>query len=308
LDYKEKSALKIIERYCKLLKEKGFVVSTPRKQNFAYGIEVSNRNNKISLLVYFGKKGNKTVLQGNNESEVYKNVRKLIFGEKLFSEEKEEFNPDYYIGTDESGKGDYFGPLVIAGVFVDPSINEQLINLGVKDSKTISDWGIKTLASKIKKIKNLNFNTVVISPDKYNKLHENMGNVNKILGWAHARVLENILNNCKAENAISDKFGSERLILDSLQEKGKKLKLYQTSKAERYTAVAAASIIARDVVIKWFELNSKKIGFPIPKGASKAVEVAAEKIIKNFDEEKLKLLVKIHFKTSQKIFRSIQEH
>jgi ribonuclease HIII len=305
LDSKEKSALKIIENYCKLLTEKGLVVSCPRKQNFAYGIEVSNKNNKISILVYFGKKGNKTVLQGNNESEVYKNVSKLIFGEKLFSEENEVFNPKSYIGTDESGKGDYFGPLVIAGVFVDPFISEQLQNLGVKDSKTISDWQIKTLAGKIKKIANINFDTVVISPDKYNKLHEKMGNVNKILGWAHARVLENILNKCKAENAISDKFGSESLILNSLQEKGKELKLYQTSKAERYVAVAAASIIARDIVIRWFELNSKKIGFQIPKGASKAVETAGEKIIKVFDEEKLKILVKIHFKTSQKIFKSI---
>jgi len=305
LDSKEKSALKIIENYCKLLVGEGFVVSGPQKQNFAYAIEVSNTNSRISLLVYFGKKGNKTVLQGNNESEVYKNVNKLIFGEKLFPEEGEAFNPKSYIGTDESGKGDYFGPLVIAGVFVDPSISEQLQKLGVRDSKTISDWQIKTLTGKIKKITNINFDTVFISPEKYNKLHETMGNVNKILGWAHARVLENILIKCKAENAISDKFGSERLILNSLQEKGKKLKLYQTSKAERYIAVAAASIIARDVVIKWFELNSKKIGFQIPKGASKAVEAAGEKIIKIFDEEKLRTLVKIHFKTSQKIFKSI---
>jgi ribonuclease HIII len=253
-------------------------------------------------LVYFGKKGNKTVLQGNKESEVYQNVNKLIFGEKLFSDEKVDFKPESYIGTDESGKGDYFGPLVIAGVFVNPSINEQLVNLGVRDSKTISDWGIKTLASSIKKLTKKNFDTVIISPDKYNKLHEKMGNVNKILGWAHARVLENILNNCIAENAISDKFGNERLILDSLQEKGKNLNLYQTSKAERYTAVAAASIIARDVVIKWFELNSKKIGTQIPKGASEAVEESAKKILKDLGAEKLKSLVKIHFKTSQRIF------
>jgi ribonuclease HIII len=302
LDSKEKSALKIIEHYCKLLIEKGLKISSPQKQNYAYGIDISYKNDKISLLVYFGKKGNKTVLQGNKESEVYQNVNKLIFGEKLFSDEKVDFKPESYIGTDESGKGDYFGPLVIAGVFVNPSINEQLVNLGVRDSKTISDWGIKTLASSIKKLTKKNFDTVIISPDKYNKLHEKMGNVNKILGWAHARVLENILNNCIAENAISDKFGNERLILDSLQEKGKNLNLYQTSKAERYTAVAAASIIARDVVIKWFELNSKKIGTQIPKGASEAVEESAKKILKDLGAEKLKSLVKIHFKTSQRIF------
>jgi ribonuclease HIII len=302
LDSREKSASKHIEYYRKLLIKNSLVVSSPRKQSYAYGIDISDNNEKVSLLVYFGKKGNKIVLQGNKDSQHYKNISKFIFGEKLFSEEKLDFKAETYIGTDESGKGDYFGPLVIAGVFVDPYIAEQLKDLGVKDSKTISDWQIKALAKKIKRITNKNFDAVVILPDKYNKLHEKMGNVNKILGWAHARALENILSKCKAENAVSDKFGNERLILDSLQEKGKNLNLYQTNRAERYVGVAAASILARDVVIKWFESNSKKIGFEIPKGASDLVEASARKIIKDFGEDKLKTLVKVHFKTSKKIF------
>lgn len=302
MDSREKSAFKHIEYYSKLLIKNSLKVSSPRKQSYAYGIDISDNNEKVSLLVYFGKKGNKIVLQGNKDSQHYKNVSKLIFGEKLFSEEKLDFKAESYIGTDESGKGDYFGPLVIAGVFVDPYIAEQLKDLGVKDSKTVSDWQIKALAKKIKRITNKNFDAVVILPDKYNKLHEKMGNVNKILGWAHARALENILNKCKAEDAISDKFGNERLILDSLQEKGKNLNLYQTNRAERYVGVAAASILARDVVIRWFESNSKKIGFEIPKGASDLVEASARKIIKDFGEDKLKTLVKVHFKTSKKIF------
>ena len=302
MDSREKSAFKHIEYYSKLLIKNSLKVSSPRKQSYAYGIDISDNNEKVSLLVYFGKKGNKIVLQGNKDSQHYKNVSKLIFGERLFSEEKLDFKAESYIGTDESGKGDYFGPLVIAGVFVDPYIAEQLKDLGVKDSKTVSDWQIKALAKKIKRITNKNFDAVVILPDKYNKLHEKMGNVNKILGWAHARALENILNKCKAEDAISDKFGNERLILDSLQEKGKNLNLYQTNRAERYVGVAAASILARDVVIRWFESNSKKIGFEIPKGASDLVEASARKIIKDFGEDKLKTLVKVHFKTSKKIF------
>ncbi len=305
LDSKEKSALKIIEYYVKLLADRSFTVSNPKKQNFAYGIDVSDKRGKVSLLVYFGKKGNKTVLQGDKESEIYKNVNDLIFGERLFTEKREVFNPKSYIGTDESGKGDYFGPLVIAGIFVNPGTSAELIKLGVRDSKTISDQQIKSLARDIKKITDKNFNIIVISPEKYNELHLKMGNVNKILGWAHARALENILNNCKTEEAVSDKFGNERLILDALQAKGKKIKLYQTSKAERYTAVAAASIIARDVVIRWFESNSKNIGFKIPKGASDAVESTAKNILKKYGEEKLNSLVKIHFKTSKKVFESI---
>ena len=135
-----------------------------------------------------------------------------------------------------------------------------------------------------------------------------MGNVNRILGWAHARVLENILKSCKATDAVSDKFGNEKLILDALQEKGKSLNLYQTSKAERYIAVAAASIIARDVVVRWFENTNRKIGIEIPKGASGEVEQAAKKILEKFSEEKLNSLVKIHFKTSKKILENNQEN
>jgi ribonuclease HIII len=307
VDSKEKLALKISEHYCKLLSSKGLTVSVPQKQNFAYGVDVRTKKEKLSLLVYFGKKGNKTVLQGNKESEIYKTVSDLVFGEKLFVEENNDVNFETYIGTDESGKGDYFGPLVIAGVFLNPSISGKLINLGVRDSKTISDWQIKSIARDIKEIVNAGFDTVIISPEKYNDLHKKMGNVNRILGWAHARVLENILNTCESNEAISDKFGNEKLILDALQEKGKSLNLYQTSKAERYTAVAAASIIARDVVIRWFETNSKKIGFEIPKGASEAVEEAAKKIVKKFGEEKLNSLVKTHFKTSKKVFENNQE-
>ncbi|MBT8378251.1 MAG: ribonuclease HIII [Ignavibacteria bacterium] len=305
MDSKEKLALKLLEYYSKLLTEKSFSVTSPEKQNFAYGINVSNKKHRVALLVYFGKKGNKTVLQGNKESEIYKKLNEIIFGEKLFAARNDDINPDSYIGTDESGKGDYFGPLVIAGVFADPEISLKLLQLGVRDSKTISDWQIKKLASEIKKIANKDFDTISISPDKYNKLHEKMGNVNKILGWAHAKVLENILTNCDAEEAISDKFGNERLILDALQEKGKNLKLYQTSKAERFTAVAAASIIARDSVIRWFEMNSSDLGIKIPKGASGEVERTAKKVAKKFGKNKLNSLVKVHFKTSKKVFESI---
>jgi ribonuclease HIII len=98
------------------------------------------------------------------------------------------------IGTDEVGKGDYFGPLVIGGVAADEAQSKQFQDLGVKDSKTLSDTTINNLAVQIRKILRPNQNDViVIGPLKYNMLHKEMGNVNGILGWGHARAIENLV-------------------------------------------------------------------------------------------------------------------
>jgi ribonuclease HIII len=290
-----------------LLEENGFTVSKPQKNKYSYNQVIKGIKEDIVLAVYFGKKGNKIVLQGNKESDTYTKVNNLIFGKKLFDEvedlskRKDEFQYKNYIGTDESGKGDYFGPLVIAGVYVNPDITEKLKKLGVRDSKTLSDRAIKDLSREIKQVCEQGFSTIMITPEKYNELHKKMGNVNRILGWAHAKVLENVLEICDVQTAISDKFGNEKLILNALQEKGRNLYLYQTTKAERYTAVAAASILARDVVVRWFESNSNTIGFILPKGASSAVEAAAKKILSKFGSEYLNKIAKVHFKTSPRL-------
>ena len=166
--------------------------------------------------------------------------------------------PEQYIGTDESGKGDYFGPLVICGVYVNKDTSSRLKNIGVKDSKVLSDNAIKDITLRIKKIIDNNYDIIVITPGKYNILHEKMKNVNRILGWGHAKVLHNLLEKCEAKEAISDKFGDEKYIVDSLPEQWKDIKLHQLIKAERFTAVAAASILARNKFCEWFELKRIK--------------------------------------------------
>ena len=298
----EKSAQNIIIRYSKKLENLGFTISVPQKELYSYNITLEKDNNKIKLLVYFGKKGNKFQAQGNPETPAFKEVNSLVFGEKLFQEDNKQIKePENYIGTDESGKGDFFGPLVVAGVLVDKTSIFKLKELGVRDSKSITDYNIKKLAIKIKSLLKNKFDIIPLKPEKYNQLHAKMGNVNLILGWAHAKVIENILNSFEVEEAISDKFGNEKTILNALQEKGRQIKLHQVTNAERYTAVAAASILARDAVIKWFEVNSKKLKIKIPKGASKAVENSAREVVKTFGKDALPGLVKMHFKTSKRI-------
>lgn len=302
MDSKERSALNIIGRYSSLLKEHNLNVSGPVRNEYSYQVTISEGKEKINLHVFFGKKGNKIVLQGNKELRLFKELHNLVFGEKLFVDEKQIDEPGYpYIGTDESGKGDYFGPLVVAGVYLDEESRKILRSLGIRDSKELSDFQILQIATEIKK-QNLVYDTVLISPEKYNQLYAKMRNLNRLMGWAHARVIENLLDKCDAKEVISDKFGNEKIILDALLEKGRKINLIQSTKAERFTAVAAASILARESVIKWFTIQSKKYKLKLQKGSSSEVEKKAKLILEKFGENELNKLVKLHFKNSKNVF------
>ena len=297
----EDSAKKVIDKHLETLSKEGFKITSPEKKEFNFEASIILGKESIKLLVFFGKKGNKTILQGNRESDVFKRVNSILFGIDLFPS-NEVSEPESYIGIDESGKGDYFGPLVIAGVFVDKQIRNQIIKTGAKDSKELSDYKIKNIAAEIKKILTAkNYNIVTINPEKYNQLYLKIGNVNKLLAWGHARVLENILSNVKTTDAISDKFGNENYIISSLMSEGKKVNLIQTHKGERFIGVAAASILAREKFIDWFIKQERELKINLPKGASSLTEATAKNIIKESGEDLLSKIAKLHFKTTKKI-------
>ena len=297
----ENAALKLIEEYKNRLIEKFVNVSELEKKKYNYEANIYKGKEKVILLVYFGKSGVKTVLQGNKETVLYREINDFLFGERLFEFREEFTKPKSYIGTDESGKGDYFGPLVIAGVFADEKNIKLLKAKGVKDSKELSDRSIKLIAEEIKKIVQDNFEIILITPKKYNELHSKVKNVNKILGWGHAKVLENLLLRNEAKEAISDKFGDESLIRNSLQEKGRSIILHQFTKAEKFTAVAAASILAREKMVEWFDIQNRMLKIELPKGASNAVNEAAKQIIKIYGTSKLGEIAKLHFRTTAKL-------
>src|SRR5262249_26284215 len=149
-----------------------------------------------------------------------------VFGEaKLGYEEVHSpkmFEPHF--GIDESGKGDFFGPLVIAGVYVDRGIARRLLDAGVRDSKRIgSDGRIRALAVEIRKAVMGLSDTIRIGPERYNELYEKFGNLNRLLGWGHARVIENLLaKKPDSPRALSDQFADPRVIKDSLLQHGRK--------------------------------------------------------------------------------------
>ncbi len=204
-----------------------------------------------------------------------------------------------WIGTDESGKGDYFGPLVVAGVYLEDNLVSKLKELNVRDSKKISDGVIMELDFKLRSI--CHYSVVVIGPEKYNLLYAKMKNLNRILAWGHARVIENILLQIDAPRAISDQFGDELYIKNALMKLGKKIRLEQRPGAESDLAVASASILARAEFLKRLEGLSRDCGIVLPKGASPQTEEAAKQLVEKLGKENLEKYVKMHFKNTNKV-------
>ncbi len=207
------------------------------------------------------------------------------------------------IGTDESGKGDYFGPLVVAGVFLPEEQESILAELGVKDSKKFSDNRVRELADLIKK--GYTHSIVAIGPEKYNELYLKLRNLNRILAWAHARAIENILEDVNCKLAVTDQFGDKAYVLNALMKRGKSIDLIQRPKAEEDLAVAAASIVARAEFLKRLYFLSQDVGIELPKGASPLVEEAGMKLVKTQGAQALDRVAKKHFKITARILSSL---
>ena len=206
-----------------------------------------------------------------------------------------------WIGTDESGKGDYFGPLVVAGVCVDPTVLPALSDLNVRDSKRISDAVVIRLAAQVREL--CPHSIVAIGPKRYNELYQKIRNLNRLLAWAHARSIENLLEEVECARAVTDQFGDERFVLSALMRKGKDISLEQRPKAEDDPAVAAASILARAEFLQRLERLSGEVGIPLLKGASQGVEDTARSLVRRYDGDILKNVAKLHFRTTAKVLK-----
>ena len=212
-----------------------------------------------------------------------------------------------HMGIDESGKGDFFGPLVIASAYVDEGLVKKLREIGVRDSKKISSDNVAlNLAREIRKILGDRCAMVTIGPRSYNRMYSKIRNVNKMLAWGHARAIENLLEKVPdCPRALSDKFGPTHQIERALLDKGKKIKLDQRTKAESDTAVAAASILARAGFLYALKMMGKEHGFEVPKGASEKVRREAEKLVAHKGPGILLETTKCHFQTTDKVLAEV---
>jgi ribonuclease HIII len=202
------------------------------------------------------------------------------------------------IGSDEVGKGDFFGPLVVCSVFLESL--SQIVDGTARDSKSLSDSRVSRLAPQL--IKKVKYSVVKISPQKYNELYEKFGNINVILGWAHAQAIKNLLaENLIPETILIDKFGPEIRVLKHFDDDKIKKSMVFSPKAEIDPAVAAASIIARYTFLNEIKKMGRECGMEIPLGAGTSVDEAAKKLLGTIGQKNLSRYVKIHFKNYSRL-------
>lgn len=212
------------------------------------------------------------------------------------------------IGVDESGKGDFFGPLCVAAVYVNESVVRAFHEAGIRDSKHISSGRrIAELAEFIRKTPGCVQTTVPIGNEAYNRLFARLRSVNTMLAWGHARALENLLllqyqMKPPPVRAITDQFASHKQVIGkALLSLGRSFEVIQRHKAESDVAVAAASILARHEFLVRLEKLEKRFEIQLPKGASAAVEAAGKEFVEKHGADKLRQVAKLHFRTACRV-------
>jgi ribonuclease HIII len=269
----------------------GFVIT-----QIPYSI-FSAKKDGVNLTLY---KSGKLVVQGKDKDGLIKYyLEPEILKSLEYSYPEINIDKRDKIGVDEAGKGDFFGPLCIAGVFADEKLIDFLIKNGIKDSKKIGDPQIKKLASLIRS--HCPHEIIALYPEKYNELYAKFKNLNSLLAWAHATVIEKLHEKTNCKYASIDQFASKHVVENALRQKKVELNLKQSFKGESDPVIAAASILARDAFVTGIEKLSNIYGVELPKGANHGVKAAAKKYIEIHSKDKLNLVAKLHFKTTDEL-------
>ncbi|MFC7337965.1 ribonuclease HIII [Haloferula chungangensis] len=264
----------------------------------------AGKKGKLNVSVY--QKGPKVLVQGKETEDFVKfTLEPEVIGEARLGYE-EVHQPDMFephFGIDESGKGDFFGPLVIAGVYTDASIARALMELGIMDSKRISSAKrIRELSAKIRSVPGIASSIVAIGPERYNELFPKFRNLNRMLAWGHARVIANLARERPdCPRTLSDQFAQPELLARALKKEHVTIELEQRTKGESDIAVAAASILARERFVDWIDKTSAAGGVILPLGASDAVIEAGKQVIERHGPAALGKVGKLHFRTSSRI-------
>lgn len=241
-----------------------------------------------------------------------RDIDKEIAEKEKKPEEKDEKNKDTYfdistVGSDEVGTGDYFGPVVVSASYVSKENINFLIDLGVKDSKAITDDKILKMAPII--IKRIPYTTLVLNNIDFNKYTTLGYNMNKIKAILHNKVLYSLLNkeNINPEKVVVDQFVYPKKYYEHIKEAQNKISnITFTTKAEnKCLSVACASIISRYIFLKEMDKLSDSLNIPLPKGAHDSVDNIGVEIVNKYGFDKLNEIAKINFKNTEKIKNKI---
>ncbi|WP_366223739.1 ribonuclease HIII [Chlamydia buteonis] len=274
------------------LEEKGFILTQPQHTIF------QARSPSVSCTLY---NSGKLVVQGKGSQEF---IDFFLEPEILltFTHNRMEKDLRPRLGVDESGKGDFFGPLCIAGVYArDVETLKNLYKTKIQDSKMLNDNQILSLAKTIRACST--YDVMILYPEKYNELYAKFHNLNILLAWAHATIIDQLAPRPSGEVfAISDQFASsESILLQALRKKNTDISVIQRVRAEQDIVVAAASILAREAFINTITKLEQRFSVKLPKGASAHVKSAGKTILNTQGKEILSLVCKTHFKTFYEI-------
>ena len=276
-----------------------------------YAIFQADEEDTVVTLYESGK----VVFQGVSadvDANYWKETEKILTGsypeEKEKKEKKEEVdNTDYYsissIGSDEVGTGDFFGPIIVTASYVDKSNISFLEELGVRDSKKVTDEKIEKIAPTL--MEKIPHYTYILSNEEYNKMQDEGNNMNKIKSILHNKVIMGLLksNNYSYDMVVIDQFTPKRNYYNYLKDESNVFrKITFTTKAEdKCLSVGVSSIISRYLFLKEMEKLSKEIGISLPLGASTVVDETGKKIVEKYGKEKLNEIAKLNFKNVEKI-------
>ncbi len=206
---------------------------------------------------------------------------------------------DDRIGSDEAGKGDFFGSLVVASAYVAAKDGPRLRRIGVTDSKQLSDETIARIAGALEST--VAHRVVSLAPEEYNRRWEETRNVNVLLGQLHAEAILGLSEEVSCRSALIDRFGDVAHVTRAMSEERSAWTLEARPRAESHVAVAAASILARDRFVRDLRQLGDDHGLDLPKGAGDPVDAAARRFVTLHGRAALRQVAKVHFKTTQKV-------
>ena len=281
-----------------------------------YAIFQADEEDTVVTLYESGK----VVFQGVSadiDANFWKETEKILTGkmpeDNTKKKEKEEDidTTDYYnissVGSDEVGTGDYFGPIVVTASYVSKDKISYLEDLGVRDSKKVTDDKIIKIAPEL--IKNIPHETFILTNKEYNEWQEKGYNMNKIKSILHNRVILGLLkqDNFMIDMVVMDQFTPARNYFGYLKDVGENVyrKITFTTKAEdKCLSVGCSSIISRYVFLNEMEKLGKSVDKVLPLGASTVVDEAGKDIVSKYGKDKLNEIAKLNFKNTEKILNN----
>jgi ribonuclease HIII len=262
------------------------------------------KGNKVNVTAY---ESGKLVVAGKETEDFVTNfIEPEVLQEARLGYD-EVLHPEWFeshAGLDESGKGDFFGPVITACVIADKPAIESWIAAGVKDSKKIVDTQILRLDAIIRNTRGVSIEVFSWRMEKYNELMRKPGaNLNRLLGWQHAQGLIKALERKRVPWGLLDQFSEKPLAQAELKKKGVDFDLRMRTKAEEDPVVAAASVCARAEFVRAMKALSDECGLTLQKGASSLVKKQAHEIIAKFGVTALSRFAKLHFRTAYEVVK-----